>query len=323
MVPTYGKKIIGKYLKQLHNISMECICTKRIVALENEILEIKEQLKETNKLNKELHESIKSLTNKQQLPQKGGMCSISGNNYEKTIYNVTSKCLLSGSNKPFNTQDVNTLGGSSSKNDIICNYKDTGDIGIEAKKYNAPDWMQCSIKFNTETKQWEASKGKNPEKCREIFNSLVNGLDLYGGEVPPFMMKDMTHEEWTQTKKETGKWKDAYVDIPPETIRNLYAAKGCQYIQVSDGYGLYHLGDDVCGFDVPIFDVDQQLRVRTKIHSRKNSKGFCSLSVTVACQPKDLKKLNMLSPYSLDDKKKLPSLLLYKDENEENESGKE
>jgi Mg2+ and Co2+ transporter CorA len=151
-----------------------CFCTNKIVTLEKEILEIKEQIKETNKINKELQESIKLLL----APQKGGMCSVSGNNYEKEIYNITSKCILSGSNIPFNTQDIETLGGSSSKNDIICNFTDTGDIGIEAKKHNTPDWMQCSIKYNEETKKWEAAKGQNPEKCRDIFNELVEMYPL-------------------------------------------------------------------------------------------------------------------------------------------------
>ena len=241
--------------------------------------------------------------------QKGGMCSVSGNNYEKDIYNITSKCKMNGSTIPFNTQDIASLGGSSSKNDIICNFTETGDIGIEAKKYNTPDWMQCSIKFNEETKKWETSKGKNPDKCREIFDVLVNSLNLYGGEIPPFMENPMTHEEWTQTKKESDTWNDCYVDIPSDIIRNLYAAKGCQYIQVSDGYGLYHLGSDTCAFEVPVFEVEQQLRIRTKIHTRKNSKGFCSLSVTIACQPKDIRQLSP-SPYSLDDIKKLPNVLI-------------
>ena len=181
-----------------------CICVNRIATLEKEILEIKEQVKESNKINKEIQEAIKLLTPS----QKGGMCSISGNNYEKDIYNITSKCIMNGSNISFNTQDINSLGGSSSKNDIICNFEDTGDIGVEAKKHNTPDWMQCSIKFNGETKKWETSKGKNPEKCREIFDELVNNLSLYGGEVPPFMLKPMTHEEWTQTTKETDKRND-------------------------------------------------------------------------------------------------------------------
>ena len=101
-----------------------------------------------------------------------------------------------------------------------------------------------------------------------------------------------------------------YIDIPSNTIKKLYFAKGCKYIQISDGYGLYHLGKDICGFDVPLFETEQQLRIRTKIHETKNKKGFCKLSVTIACQPKNIKELTP-SKYSLDNKDKLPINLIY------------
>jgi hypothetical protein len=81
-------------------------------------------------------------------------------------------------------------------------------------------------------------------------------------------------------------------------------------MQISDGFGLYHLGNDICGLDVPLFNIEQQLRIRTKIHTRKNNKGFCNLSVTVACQPKNIKEL-IPSKYSLDDKDKLPPNIIY------------
>ena len=54
---------------------------------------------------------------------------------------------------------------------------------------------------------------------------------------------------------------------------------------------------------------------RTNYHSLlyyigKNKKGFCVLSITIACQPKDISKLEK-SKYSLDDKDKLPLSLIY------------
>ena len=113
-----------------------------------------------------------------------------------------------------------------------------------------------------------------------------------------------------QWKKKTNKWDDIYIDIPSDTITKLYQAKKCNYIQISDGCGLYHLGNDICGFDVPLFKIEQQIRIRTKIHTKKNKKGFCNLSVTVACQPKNIKEL-IPSKYSLDNKDKLPPILIF------------
>jgi len=169
--------------------------------------------------------------------------------------------------------------------------------------------MQCSIKFDNKTKKWISSKGKNPENCRKIFDDLINNIDLYNGDVPPFMKNPITHEEWIKIKKETKKWNDVYIDIPKDTIRRLYFVKDCKYIQISNNHGLYCLEEDICNFNVPLFEVEQ-LRIRTKIHSRKNKKGFCSLSVTASCKPINIKQL-IPSKYSLDNKDKLPLNLIY------------
>ena len=244
-----------------------------------------------------------------QIPKiKGALCSLSGNNYEKLIHSIVKNCTLN--NKPFNSQKEEELAGSSSKNDIICNFNSTKDLGIEVKKYNTPDWMQCSVKYDKVNNKWIASNGKNSEQCRNIFNNILNKLNLYNGEIPPFMISSKTHEQWLEIKKSTNKWDDIYIDVPPNTIADLYKAKGCHYIQISDNYGLYHLNNDICNFGVPLFKVEQQLRIRTKIHSRKNKKGFCSLSITAACQPKNINEL-IPSNYTLDCKERLPNNLIY------------
>jgi len=241
---------------------------------------------------------------------KGSQCLVSGNNYEKQIYHILKDCYFN--DRSFNTQKEEELGGSSSKNDIECNFIREKDIGVEVKKSKTPDWMQCGIKYNNKTRSWKATKrGKIVMECRQIFNDLINDISLYGGETPLFMEKSITHDEWVKIKKETNKWNDTYINIPSDTISRLYQAKGCNYIQISDGFGLYHLGNNPCGFDVPLFNIEQQLRIRIKIHTKKNKKGFCSLSVTSACQPKKIKKLTS-SKHSFDNKDKLPLNLIYR-----------
>lgn len=239
--------------------------------------------------------------------KKGGGCSISGKKYELEIYNVVKNCKLN--NNDFNTQNENELGGCNSKNDIECSMGSI-NIPIEIKKIKTPDWMQCSLKYDYVNEKWiGSSKNKIPEKSKKIFEELILNTTLFNGNIPPFMLKDITHDEWLQIKKNTSDFNDFYLDCDNDTIKRLYSEKGCIYIQISDK-GLYHLGNDICGFNVPDFICEQQLRVRTKIHTRQNSKGFCKLSVTISCQPKNIKKLPK-SNYSLDDNSKLPEKLFY------------
>jgi predicted small secreted protein len=241
-------------------------------------------------------------------PIKGSQCSVSGNNYEKQIYNIVKKCKITNSDKAFNTQLDTELGGSSIKNDIICNHMDIS-FGIEIKKSNTPDWMQCSLKYDTKINKWKPSKSKNPTGCTNIFARLIENLSLYNNEVPPFIEKSLTHEQWIDIKQKTDKWDDIYINIQYDTISDLYCNKDCKYIQISD-YGLYHLGNDICNFDVPLFVIEQRLRIRIKVHSKKNKNGYCSLSITAACNPTNISYLTK-SKYSLDNINKLPPNLIY------------
>jgi len=62
--------------------------------------------------------------------KKGAKCSINGNRYERDIYKILKYTTLNGN--IFNTQHIQELGGSTSINDIQCNYLYKNDIGIEA-----------------------------------------------------------------------------------------------------------------------------------------------------------------------------------------------
>lgn len=237
----------------------------------------------------------------------GYKCYINGKKYELEIYNIVKKCKLNG-NK-FNTQNENELGGSSSKNDIECNMNTNNDIPIEIKKSRTPDWMQCSLKYDNINKKWMGSlTNKIPDASKKIFEKIISKEVLFNGNIPPFMIKKLTYKQWIKIKNETKDFNDIYIDCSNDIIKQLYNEKGCKYIQISNK-GIYHLGNDICDFKVPEFICEQQLRIRTKIH-KKNDKGFCKLSVMIACKPKKIKEL-IKSKYSLDNKKKLPNNLIY------------
>jgi hypothetical protein len=259
--------------------------------------------------------------------KRGANCSKEGKKYELMIHDIVKKCKLNNNNA-FNTQSPDSLGGCSAENDIVCNYCNpennlTESIGIEVKKMNTPDWMQCSLKYDDQTKKWKTnSTSKIPEKSQQIIESLLhfiqdtennsNAIQIFNNKIPPFTTHNITHQEWLKIKSDTNDFKDIYVTIDSNTIKNLYKEKNCKYIQISDK-GLYHLGNDICQFNIPEFDCPQTLRIRTKIHSRSNTNGYCNLSVMMSCKPKNIKNLEK-SNYSLDTINYLPLNLIY-DEN--------
>jgi len=265
-----------------------------------------EELKYVLQKNKEYQNKIKTLEKTN--ISKGSLCSVYGKKYEKHIHSIINQCYIDG--KKILLENEKNLGGCSTRNDITCNYKNN-IVGIEIKKYNTPDWMQCSIKYDAIKNQWKSSeKSKISKKARDIFEELINNITIFKGQLPPFLEKQLTYNEWIEIKKNNDAWNDQYIDIPNDIIRKLYTIKNCQYIQISDGYGLYHLGNDICNFNVPLFDIKQQLRIRIKVHATNSKKGFCVLSITLACQPKNIKLIET-SKYSLDDKNKLPKNLIY------------
>lgn len=87
------------------------------------------------------------------------------------------------------------------------------------------------------------------------------------------MSRQLTYSKWLLIKKETNKWNDIYFDIPNDTISKLYKLKCCHYIQISN-CGLYHLGNDICNFDVPEFNITQEMRIRIKVHQKSTKKVF-------------------------------------------------
>jgi alkyl hydroperoxide reductase subunit AhpC len=268
--------------------------TQSQVLTKNKLTKI---LRNVNKLNRKLGSLII-------IKKKGKMCSVNGNSYEKKIHDVIKNTMFNGSR--FTTQKDTDLAGSTCDNDLECMLYNK-IIGIEAKIYNTPDWMQCSLKYSNGS--WHGSKnGKIPEIARNIFDKLLKNIVLFNGKIPPFINKKYTHKQWISIKNKTNDWDDCYINIPNDTIKNIYIAKGCYYIQISE-YGLYHLGNDIYKFNVPVFIIDQEIRIRTKIHTRKDKNGFCSLSVTAACKPKNIKHL-IKSQYSLDNIGELPKSLI-------------
>lgn len=261
---------------------------------------------EKEKLKRELTKCKREIIN---LKNKGANCSKSGLKYEENVYNILRNCTLNG--HPLTLQDEIDLGGSTSSNDLTCNLSKHCTFGLEIKKARTPDWMQCTIHYDSKLGWVGVEKRcKIPKEAKELFNKLLKSHNIFDGEEPPFKERKLTYDEWLDIKEKNKKWNDHYFDIPNDTIAKMYSFKNCPYIQVSDGYGLYYTNKDICNFGVPKFVNDQRIRVRIKVHRKENKDGSCSLSVTAACQPKSISRM-IKSPYSFDDINKLPPNIIY------------
>ncbi len=223
----------------------------------------------------------------------------SGNAYERLVHSVISKCIYQG--ERFCTQTAAELGGSGAGQDHQCIM----GVNIESKKYPNPDWTQITLTHNGT--HWVCSKGRKLQPAvREEFNRILGNIHLWNGYIPSFIHEPITHEKWIQEKIH---FRDVYIPCDSIQISTFYRKKGSAYIQVSNGKGLYHTGEDPLGLGVPVFECPQHIRIRVKVHGTKNKKGYSTLSVTASCLP--VSDISNVSPYSLDNSKRLPPSIIY------------
>jgi hypothetical protein len=236
----------------------------------------------------------------------------SGKKYELLIWNITSQCVYVHDEKqyPFNIQSEKELGGSSANHDLLCSYfGNNNNVEIEIKRHKTPDWMQCSLYYDKDSKKWRPKKEHNkiPNAAIDMYEDI---LDKYQSDNTIFktdldLTKKRTMETWREEKKD---FKDVYFQVPNDFISKLYSSKGCKYIQISD-FGLYHLQDDVCNFGTKLFDTPSMVRIRVKYH-KTNKDGSVQLSVMISACPIKISLLKK-SNISFDNNKKLPEQLIF------------
>ena len=250
---------------------------------------------------------------KPQTTPKGAKCSENGNNYEKLIWNNLKNTTIN--NEKFNTQTELELGGSSSHNDIMCNFNSKiKNISIEIKNYIGAEFIQLDV--HKEGDKWIGPRITRKSHPLSVINRYLIEInsqkDLYYGRLPPLNKTRKEFDEWQEwlnNKKkefESDDNKDyLWKSKDPEFVKNNYKDKGCSYIQINK-YGLYHLCEDICNFDVPEFKPDNiTLRLRCK---RRGGKGCVPSSITMSAYVSGLVK----SKYSLDIIDNLPKNLIYK-----------
>jgi len=205
-----------------------------------------------------------------------------GAGYEKSIL-YTLSCARWCGGSYVSTQRVEDLGCRTGKTDIIIDYLGM-KIGVEVKaglKY----FSKCSLQYIDH--KWVLGKtgGFSP---------------LFEAEVP----KDLWNGEYPSNTNDIQSLRKYTISIPIRCtfVSDLYAHKGCQYIQIKN-YGLYHLGEDICGFGVDRFEIPQELEFSMIGENGKFNPVVRPVIVNSSCTFK--------SRFSLDAVDKLPCNMLY------------
>jgi len=222
-----------------------------------------------------------SLQSKVKKSRGGANCSQNGKNYEIQVAKVCKMLQSIYMEIPFHTQADTDLGGSTAGQDIYVNFKSEKDVGIECK-HNSTEFMQMSILPYDEGRWRGGSRCKIPSASKDVFEEILNS-NILSMAPPPFLERSIRFVEWESVKH---LYKDQYVNVPIDTIARVYKSKGSHYVQISE-HGLYHTGEDPCGFGVPYLAVEQRLRVRCKRHGKKDIDGHhIPSSVMVSLCPK-------------------------------------
>ena len=246
---------------------------------------------------------------KSKVIRSGAACSVSGKAYEETVAQVICSHTYQGT-----PLVVAQIAGSSHGVDVQahCAAMQCNPLRVEVKSTGVngvnPDWGQISVKCIDGC--WSVpNTSRSPEVCKAVFAAAFGKRTLWDGENPLAAPRTIAQLD---CERASGMWKDIYITdgVAPDSIHKFYQGKGCEYLQIK-GKGLYSLGTDSWGLDVPVFDCRAQIRVRVKTHKSCTSLGHASLSVTAALQPIGIKHLNN-SPYTLDGSGYAPNVFTLK-----------
>lgn len=215
---------------------------------------------------------------------KGSACSTNGKRYEAHIQNMCTQ-LKYKNNTPLCVS--RETAGSSKNPDLVIQTDQGQQVFMEIKRGMVPDWGQSRLQKLEGTYVTASEIHNNILQSWQSHNKLYDGRDL------PFLDKHLFYEDWCRMKQS---FKDVYIDCSEHEISNFYRTKQVSYIQVY-GKGLFHTGEDPCGFGVPYFSPKQRSRIRIKVHTKGDDTRSCKLSCTMSLQAMDLET----SPWSLDE----------------------
>lgn len=177
------------------------------------------------------------------------------------------------------------------KDNLVCSSKNSADKTL---KYCISVAGNVSLLKNT-TFFMDQRQDKWKMEMQSCLTSAASSYleDILNGEQQKHKMEELKFI--TQKPVSAEEFNPAspltIIDVPNNTISNLYTNNYIDYIQIRD-YGLYHTGRNIANFDVPLFECDQEIRF-IPYYENKNIHLLMSIK---------LKNINNIkkSQYSLD-----------------------
>lgn len=205
-------------------------------------------------------------------------CLNAGRQYELKVVDILSK--LKYNNQRLNVQALTAA--ASHDNDVVFAVREKY-YGIECKNKGAFEGGGRVLKVI------------NGNLCVEdigLIKTLYGEHVAFNGMIPSFLKGDRSKDTWLSEK---DLFHDEYIHVEPTAISEYYKTKGSSYIQV-EGKGLYHTGNDVLEFGVPLFQGDTRLRIRTTKHIDRKTGVPRDVTVALVFKRASLAK----SPYCLE-----------------------
>jgi len=181
-----------------------------------------------------------------------------GDAYEEKIYEICkqNKIIPEGFQR----------GGAGNAADIIFIHKNK-EHRLEVKNGLGADFGQRTLKWKNGKWSWSR---------KDALSELYDGLGLINLIDEDFIPNLYTVEHNESIFNYNHKMEDMRafeqsIPIDTEKLYTFYSLKDCYYIQVGDGFGFYHLQEDVAGLGTSQFKAKLKLRFRAKtVHSRKD-----------------------------------------------------
>lgn len=186
-----------------------------------------------------------------------------GHKYEKKISKIMKEKQVKLTKEPAGSADGADL-------EFLHNGK---QYSLEMKEnVKKPDWGQVGIKYDSDKWVWSSAKEKKKEIIG-VYEKLehegtVGVLNFLNANFIP--NKGRVKEIGKKEREEDVKLLEKFLPVNPDTIKKFYAET--DYLQVGDGYGLYHFKSDAANLDTKEIDAEFELRLRLKSHHNHHNR---------------------------------------------------